>query len=266
MTTHRIYTPEYYQRIHELEEQKFWWSCGMTHIAESILDKYIVQKPDALMLDAGCGTGLFMGSLRRYTSEKIVGVDISPDAILICGRQVHATVCQASVANLPFAAAAFDLVSCNDVLHHVYSRNPEVLAEFYRTLKPGGFLYLRCSAKQRFRLNDDPAKDFHRYTLKEVVDKTIEAGFERRLATYVNSLPSLIEDLKNLVKPTKAGAHGNGASGVSMEMPSALVNRILLRFLKLEAYCLGHGWAIPMGNRIIVLFQKPANGNQKNCQ
>lgn len=261
MTTHRIYTPEYYQRIHELEEQKFWWSCGMTHIAESILDKYIVQKPDALILDAGCGTGSFMGSLRRYTSEKIVGVDISPDAILICGRQAQATVCQASVTNLPFAAASFDLVTCNDVLHHVYSRNSVVLAEFYRILKPGGFLYLRCSAKHRFRLNDDPAMDFHRYTLKEVVDKAIEAGFERRLATYVNSLPSLIEDLKNLVKPAKTGAHGNGASGISMEMPSTPLNSLLFRFLKLEAICIAHGWAIPMGNRIVTLFKKPAIGS-----
>jgi hypothetical protein len=43
-----------------------------------------------------------------------------------------------------------------------------------------------------------------------------------------------------------------------MEMPSALVNSILFRFLKLEASCIAHGLAIPMGNRIIILFQKPA--------
>jgi ubiquinone/menaquinone biosynthesis C-methylase UbiE len=258
MKPHRIYTPEYYQRIHELEEQKYWWSCGMTEIAESILDKYISKESDALILDAGCGTGLFMGSLRKYAREKIVGVDISPDAIAFCRNRPHSTVCQASVTNLPFSDSSFDLITCNDVLHHVYSRNSEVLNEFYRVLKPAGFLYLRCSAKQRFRPNDDPGLDFHRYALKEVVEKATGAGFERRLATYVNSLPSIVADLKNLLKPTKSGAHGNGAyRGLSMEMPTPLINSILFRFLKVEAFCIGHRWAIPIGHSIITLFQKP---------
>ena len=260
MTTFRIYTPDYYQRIHELEEQEYWWSRGMTEIAESILDKYIGKQSESLILDAGCGTGLFMDSLRRYSRKKVVGVDISPHAIAFSRRRPHSTVYQASVTNLPFSDTSFDLITCNDVLHHVYSRNSEVLKEFYRILKPAGFLYLRCSAKQRFRSNDDPGMDFHRYALKEVVEKVIEAGFERRLATYVNSLPSMIADLKNLLKPTKAGAHGSGAyRGLSMEMPPPLINRILFGFLKVEAYCIGHRWPIPIGHSIIALFQKPAS-------
>lgn len=230
----------------------------MTEIAESILDKYIGKESDTLILDAGCGTGLFMDSLRRYTRKRIVGVDISPDAIAFCRQRPHSTVCQASVTNLPFSDTSFDLITCNDVLHHVYSKNSEVLKEFYRILKAPGFLYLRCSAKQRFRLNDDPGMDFHRYALKEVVEKAIGAGFERRLATYVNSLPSMIADLKNLLKTTKTGAHGNGAyRGLSMEMPPPMINSILFRFLKAEAFFIGHSWAIPIGHSIITLFQKP---------
>lgn len=230
----------------------------MTEIAESILDKYIGKESDTLILDAGCGTGLFMDSLRRYTRKRIVGVDISPHAIAFCRRQPHSDVYQASVIDLPFSDTSFDLITCNDVLHHVFSKNSEVLKEFHRILKPAGFLYLRCSAKQRFRLNDDPGMDFHRYAIKEVVEKAIAAGFERRLATYVNSLPSMIADLKNLLKTSKADAHGNGAyRGLSMEMPPPLINSILFRVLKVEAYCIGHGWAIPIGHSIITLFQKP---------
>lgn len=229
----------------------------MTAIAEAILDKYIDEESDTQILDAGCGTGLFMDSLQRYSRKRIVGVDISPHALAFSRRRPHSTVYQASVINLPFSDTSFDLITCNDVLHHVYSRNSEVLKEFYRILKPAGFLYLRCSAKQRFRLNDDPGMDFHRYALNEVVEKGIEAGFERRLATYVNSLPSLIADLKNLLK-TRAGAHGNGAyRGLSMEMPPTLINSILFGFLKVEAYCIGNSWAIPIGHSIITLFQKP---------
>jgi SAM-dependent methyltransferase len=167
-------------------------------------------------------------------------------------------VAQASVTQLPFFDKSFDLITCNDVLHHVYSKNSEVLGEFYRILKPAGFLYLRCSAKQRFRLNDDPKMDFHRFALKEVVDRATESGFEKRLATYVNSLPSIIADLKNLLKPVKDDAHGNGAyRGLSMVIPPPLINSILFGFLKVEAYCIGHSLAIPTGHSVVTLFQKP---------
>jgi ubiquinone/menaquinone biosynthesis C-methylase UbiE len=258
----RIYTPEYYQRMHELEEQKYWWSCGMTEIAESILDKYIGQASDSLILDAGCGTGSFMDSLKRYSRKEVIGVDIAPEAIALCRRRPHSIVSQASVTNLPFSNKAFDLITCNDVLHHVYSRSSVVLREFYRTLKPGGFLYLRCGAKHRFRPNDDPGMDFHRYALEEVVEKAIDAGFERRLATYVNSLPSLVGDLKNLLKPAKAGAPGNGAAkGLSLEVPPRLINRLLFRYLKIEAFCIRRSWTIPIGHSIIALFQKTDRGS-----
>jgi ubiquinone/menaquinone biosynthesis C-methylase UbiE len=257
MRAPRIYTPKYYQRMHELEEQKYWWSCGMTEIAESILDEYFGKVADGLILDAGCGTGFFMDSLRRYSRKEVIGIDISPEALAFCRRRSHATV-QASVTHLPFANASFDLITCNDVLHHVHSKISEVLKEFYRTLKPAGFLYLRCNAKQRFRLNDYPGKDFHRYALKEVVAKVIAAGFAMHLATHVNSLPSLITDLKNLLKSATAGTHENGDyRGLSMIIPSPLINSLLLRFLKIEAYCIRRSWTIPIGHSIIALCQKP---------
>lgn len=233
----------------------------MTEIAQSILDEHVAKESDILVLDAGCGTGLFMDSLNRYSRTKIVGVDISAHALEFCRRRPHSTICQASVVSLPFPDTSFDLITCNDVLHHVYSRSSEVLKEFHRLLKPAGFLYLRCSAKQRFRLNDDPGMDFHRYALKEVVEDVVEVGFESRMATYVNSLPSIAADLKNLLKPARTGAHGNGAyRGLSMEMPSPLINRILLGFLRVEAYCIGHNWSIPIGHSIVTLFQKPEGG------
>ena len=213
----RIYTSEYYQRINQLEEQSYWWSRGMTVIAQSILDEHVGKESDVLVLDAGCGTGLFMDWLSRYSRAKIVGVDISPHAIEFSRSRPHSTICQASVVSLPFPDTSFDLITCNDVLHHVYSRSSEVLKEFHRVLKPAGLLYMRCSARQRFRLNHDPGMDFHRYALKEVVEDVVEAGFENRLATYVNSLPSIVADLKTLLKPAGTSAHGNVAyRGLSM--------------------------------------------------
>ena len=107
---YKIYTPEYYQRIHELEEQKYWWSCGMTEIAASMLDKYIGKGSDISILDAGCGTGFFMDWLRRYAPKSIIGVDISMHALEF-SRCRHSTVYQASVVNLPFSDASFDLIA-----------------------------------------------------------------------------------------------------------------------------------------------------------
>jgi SAM-dependent methyltransferase len=71
---------------------------------------------------------------------------------------------------IPRADGYFDAVMCNAVLEHV--KNPEdVLQEFSRVLKPGGYLYLCVPFMQPEHL--DPT-DFQRYTkdgLRTLVEK-----------------------------------------------------------------------------------------------
>lgn len=97
------------------------------------------------VLDAGCGDGINLGGLQKLSigeaiPMRLIGVDYNPLRVLRArGAAPAARVQQASLYQLPFAGASFDVVLCNHVLEHV----PDLaaaLAELVRVLRPGGLL------------------------------------------------------------------------------------------------------------------------------
>lgn len=105
-----------------------------------------------VILDAGCGAGpAFEGLAQRLGPERIVAVDIDPEAITAareigsrCASPVE--VEHADLARLRFADASFDLVFCHQTLHHAEDQ-PAVLRSLFRVLRPGGALFLSESCR-----------------------------------------------------------------------------------------------------------------------
>ncbi len=93
----------------------------------------------ASVLDCGCGTGMLTRRLdgRR---RRVVAVDHFAPVLRKAARSApHATLVEASLAQLPFDDATFDSAACLDVLEHV--EDPEaVVAELARVVRGGGTL------------------------------------------------------------------------------------------------------------------------------
>lgn len=106
-----------------------------------------------LVLDVGCGMGRFADVAVRW-GARVVGIDLSLAAEVaarnLAGRS--ATILQADVFQLPFAAESFDFIYSIGVLHHTpdCERAFKVLPGL---LKPGGriaiWLYSRYNAWYR---------------------------------------------------------------------------------------------------------------------
>ena len=95
--------------------------------------------PRGRVLDVGCGDGTIAAALGI---ERVMALDLSPGcAQLAAGRGVPVVVGDA-VAGLPFAANAFDIVCCFDVLHHLGRAWDEVITELDGVLRPGGTLVI----------------------------------------------------------------------------------------------------------------------------
>lgn len=90
-------------------------------------------RPDAVLLDLGCGGGLLAPHVSGY---RHVGVDVSASALEIAARHGVEPV-QADVAALPFADATFDVVVAGEIFEHVEDLDRTV-AEAARVLRPGG--------------------------------------------------------------------------------------------------------------------------------
>ncbi len=101
------------------------------------------------MLDVGCGTGTLLSLVAADEyAEQLVGLDYSPVMARLfskkASRSSYADKLHAIVADserLPFADAAFDVVTCCNSFHH-YPHQAEVIRGFHRVLRPGGLLIL----------------------------------------------------------------------------------------------------------------------------
>lgn len=99
------------------------------------------------LLDAGCNTGELLGDCRKsFPSARLVGVDLNASAIEAARRKLpDVEFHQGSSHHLAFADGEFDCITCIEVIEHVPRRyRKEMLGEFWRALRPGGRLILRC--------------------------------------------------------------------------------------------------------------------------
>ena len=126
------------------------------------------------VLDVACGEGYGSALLARSAAQ-VVGVDVSPEAIL------HATRAYAGVANLsfmrgdctrlPLEDASVDLVASFETLEHI-AQQAEFLDEIARVLAPEGLLLLSCPNKLEYSDRRGYANEFH---VKELYREELEA-------------------------------------------------------------------------------------------
>lgn len=90
-------------------------------------------RPDAALLDLGCGGGLLAPHVSGY---RHVGVDLSASALEVAAEHGIEPV-HADVASLPFDDETFDVVAAGEIFEHVDDLDGTV-AEAARVLRPGG--------------------------------------------------------------------------------------------------------------------------------
>jgi SAM-dependent methyltransferase len=95
-------------------------------------------RPSDRVLDVAGGPGVLAGALREMVASVTV-LDASPRLLEHVPDGVERIIGRAE--QLPFAAAAFDLVTCVNSLHHI-ARPARALDEMARVLAPGGRLVL----------------------------------------------------------------------------------------------------------------------------
>lgn len=100
-----------------------------------VLIKY---KPSGALLDLGCSSGSFLASLRGQGWE-LYGVEISADAARKAAAS-GANVYVGDVLTASFAPGSFDVITCFDVLEHLFGPR-HVVQRVYEWLKPGGVFY-----------------------------------------------------------------------------------------------------------------------------
>ena len=168
-------------------EDRHWWYRGMETITRALLDRF-VNISNLKILDAGCGTG---AAMITYLAEygMVTGVDLYPQALDFCRKRNASRLARASVLDLPFAPASFDLVTSFDVLYERAVRSEaSALREFFRVLTPTGHLLLRLPAYDWLRGQHDKSVHTNRRYTKGLVKELLEqSGFIVEHLSYANT-------------------------------------------------------------------------------
>ena len=104
--------------------------------------------PEGLHLDVGTGRG--DGTLVMARRKRTVAVEYGRRSLRLAAAK-GLTVVQGSACALPFADAAFDSITCLDVIEHIPDAG-RALKEMRRVLKPGGVLVVQTPSHETVRL------------------------------------------------------------------------------------------------------------------
>ena len=239
-----------YERMFAVEDT-MWWYVGMREIVAAWLKPQLAHRPDARILDAGCGTGANLIALKNYGT--LTAVDLAPQALQLAAQRGDFKLGRTSITELPFASGSFDGVFSADVLVMLTpAQTAQAMREFARVLKPGGWLYVRTAAYDWLRgQHDDAWSTQHRFTALELAAQLTQAGLTPARLSYANTLLFPVAAAKRMlerVMPSTASS--------DTELPSPFVNRLLIRVLGFEAKLLQRS-NLPFGLSVMALASKP---------
>lgn len=170
--------PDEFSKMRALEDTN-WWFRGRRYLLRGLLSKLGLR--DALVLDAGCGTGFAGGELRR--AGTVVGLDASAEALDGSEAKLDGA-CVASVERTPFGDEVFDLIVAMDLLEHLEDES-RALREIGRICRPGGYVFVTVPAYRcLWSRHDEALGHRRRYTRPQIVSRLREAGFATVKSSY----------------------------------------------------------------------------------
>lgn len=254
MDAPKIFTPEYYARMRDLENAS-WWNAGMRDVAATVL-QLATLPASGVMLDVGCGSGQTMTWFRRMRPGwRTVGVDLAREG-LMAAHALGETVMRASALQLPLSSASVDLVITLDVLQHLPldGGDRQALNEVARVLKPGGYVFARTNAQSFPHTADDPQFEFRKYARPQLRRRLEEAGFDVLRLSRINALLGLAEIPREL----KARHQPNSYHGILSQprFEPAWQSMLKRRWLAFEGRALRMGVRWPLGRSFVALCRR----------
>ena len=242
-----------YEEYAEIEATH-WWFKGRRVIFDALL-RCINLSGDALMLDAGCGTGVNFDVLASY--GKVIGLDQTEVAVRYARTHSAVPMLLGDVTALPFASDSFDLITAFDLIEHI-GDDHACVREFARVCRPGGVIIATVPAFQwLWGRQDIISHHKRRYRAEQLARLFAHQGLEIHRLTYMNSLLFPAIAAVRLFRRIRPDDNSELRSDFSTTGPRC-INILLGKLFGAEAWLLSR-WRLPIGVSILCLARKPFN-------
>lgn len=176
---------EMYEHIYRVE-RTHWWYVGRRKIVFEWVLGLLADHPASRVLDVGCGTGFNIEYLQAAGYERVVGLDVSSEALSFCRlRGLEHLVC-GDGTDPPLQPESFDVILALDMIEHLVD-DVSALRALGHLLRSGGSLVVFAPAFQfLWGLQDVVSHHRRRYTARELGRKLAQAGLDVVKLSYAN--------------------------------------------------------------------------------
>lgn len=223
--------------LHAEIEDRHWWFAGRRTIVQRLLEQVVAPRPDALVIDVGCGTGANLAALA--SSYRCLGIDESVQAIDHARTRFPGVefACQAggdSAADRFTGASALLLM---DVLEHVED-DFLMLSQVLASLPRGAHVLITVPADESlWSVHDESFGHWRRYDLERLRATWTGLAVEERLVSYYNA--RLFPVIKSVRAFSRWRGRPAGRAGTDFAMPPEPFNRWLEKIFAGESRALG---------------------------
>jgi SAM-dependent methyltransferase len=208
------------------------------------------------IVEVGAGTGSVCGFLVRNGIQAVAIEPLKAGAKIIQDKGVQ-TIC-GQLEAVSFPEDSIETYGVFDVLEHL--ENPsQILQEMYRTLKPGGYLFVTVPCGHwLWGHMDESLGHFRRYSRKGIDQLVAKSGFESIGSRYL-FLSLVVPAFVFRAVPYRLGirkSESNALQTVQREQRSnAFLNKIMKVVFKVESIASRKLW-LPYGLSVFAIYTK----------
>jgi len=138
------------------------------------------------ILEAGCGSGIYLGLLKKNREIETVGMDFSKSSIKLAKKNCDNLVL-GDIRYLPFKKNSFDIIFNQGVMEHFSEKEfRDILREFKRVSKK--ILIIVPSKTSIFRFNFlCPFDSTQKFYDKKELEELVRSEFKNAEASYIPS-------------------------------------------------------------------------------